>query len=62
MNVHANRASALGLLSLNGQFNLLKQSELNLTAGSTNESQNGAVAVLRFIRAGGYQFTIDNAK
>ena len=62
MNVHANRASALGLLSSNGQFNLLKQSELNLTAGSTNESQNGAVAVLRFIRAGGYQFTIDNAK
>ncbi|WP_429947957.1 WxL domain-containing protein [Enterococcus sp. DIV1297f] len=62
MNVHANRASALSLLSSNGQFNLLNLSELNLTAGNTDSSANGAVAVLRFIRAGGYQFTIDNAK
>ena len=62
LNIHANRASALSLLSANGQFNLLEKSELNLTAGNTDSSANGAVAVLRFIRVGGYQFTIDNAK
>ncbi|MGL9768955.1 WxL domain-containing protein [Enterococcus sp. DIV0806c] len=62
LNIHANHATALGLLSKDGKFDLLSNSELNLTAGSTDETKNGAVSVLRFIRAGGYQFTIDNAK
>lgn len=62
LNIHANRASALSLLSADGEFNLLSQAELNLTAGSTDVTASGAVAVLRFLRAGGYQFTIDNAK
>lgn len=62
LSVHSNRSSAMSLLSSNGQFNLLNHAELNLTAGDTDSSANGAVAVLRFIRVGGYQFTIDNAK
>ncbi|MFZ4845510.1 WxL domain-containing protein [Enterococcus casseliflavus] len=62
LSVHSNRSSAMSLLSSNGQFNLLNQAELNLTSGNTDSSANGAVAVLRFIRVGGYKFTIDNAK